>query len=139
MMLALAAYRPHRRSDILGRLVCLWTRSEYSHVEIVIDGWCYSSSARDGGVRCKQIDLNKPLWHVVPLPSEERKFVLAHYELTKGRHYGWLDLICSQILRLPVSDSTGDFCSEWCAAALGLPEPKAWSPGMLVEYFEGMK
>lgn len=138
-MIALAAYRPHRRSDILGRLVCWWTQSEYSHCELVVDGICYSSSVRDGGVRSKRIDLSKPWWHVIPLPSTERKFVLSYYEMTKGRHYGWLDLICSQILRLPVSDSTGDFCSEWCAAALGLPEPKAWSPGMLVEYFEGMK
>ena len=34
----------------LGRLlVCLGTLSRYSHCELVIQGVCYSASARDGG------------------------------------------------------------------------------------------
>lgn len=32
-------------------LICLFTLSRYSHCELVIDGVCWSSSARDGGVR----------------------------------------------------------------------------------------
>lgn len=54
-MIALAAYTPHRWNDIGGHLICWWTRSKYSHVEIVIDGWCYSSSIRRGGVSRERI------------------------------------------------------------------------------------
>ena len=138
MTIHLAAYRPHRRSDILGRLVCWWTGSTFSHCELVVDGACYSSSARDGGVRAKWIDLDQPWWHLVEIPERYRDGILAHFDATVGTPYGWIDILCSQILRLPIK-SRGYFCSEWCAAALGLPEPTTWTPGMMVEYFEGMR
>ena len=137
-MIQLAAYRPHRRSDILGRLVCWWTGAPFSHCELVVDGACYSSSARDGGVRAKWIDLDHPWWHLVEIPERYRDGILAHFDATVGTPYGWIDILCSQILRVPIH-GRGYFCSEWVAAALGLPEPTSWTPGMLVEYFEGMK
>ena len=137
-MIALAAYRPHRRADMLGRLVCWWTGSEFSHCELVVDGLCYSSSARDGGVRGKCIDLAADWWNVVPIPDSYGPTILSYYESTKGTPYGWWDILTRQILHLPIR-SRGYFCSEWCAAALGLPEPTTWTPGMLVEYFEGIK
>ena len=43
--------------------------TKYSHSEIYIDGICYSSSVRDGGVRSKVIDLNSGKWDIVDLSS----------------------------------------------------------------------
>lgn len=134
-MIALAAYTPHRWSDIGGRLICWWTRSPYSHVEIVINGVCYSSSIRRGGVSKAVIDLNKPHWRVIPIDWADEGAALRVFEQHQGKPYGWLDLITQHVLRLPVDDP-GLLCSELCALMPGLPESTArgMSPGQLVEY-----
>ena len=56
------------------------------------------------------------------------------HERTKGERYGWLDLLTQQVLRLPVDDA-GWFCSEWCAAGIGLTDPEIWSPVMLARRY----
>ena len=132
----LALYKPHRWSDFAGKLICFWTRSPYSHCEIALDGWCYSSSIMDGGVRRKKIDLTPPWWEIVDLPGVFPEQVLSCYRKTQGQPYGWLDLICNQILRLPVHDQPGEFCSSWCAAALDLHSDNLWTPGMLAQWAE---
>ena len=136
-MIALAAYTPYKWHDIGGRLICWWTRSPYSHVEIVIDGVCYSSSLRDGGVRRKAIDLSQPHWRVTPITWADEGAALRVYRGHDGMDYGWTDLLTQHVLRLPVDDP-GLLCSELCALMLGLPESTArgMSPGALVEYVE---
>ena len=134
-MIALAAYTPHKWHDVGGRLICWWTRSPYSHVEIVINGVCYSSSLRDGGVRKKTIDLDKPHWRVIPIEWRNETDAWREFAKRNGKPYGWMDLITQHVLRLPVDDP-GLLCSELCALMLGLPESTArgMSPGALVEY-----
>ena len=136
-MIALAAYIPHKWHDIGGRLICWWTRSPYSHVEIVINGVCYSSSLRRGGVSKAVIDLDKPHWRVIPIERADEEAALRAYRRYEGMPYGWTDLITQHVLRLPVDDP-GLLCSELCALMLGLPESTArgMTPGMLVEYVE---
>lgn len=134
-MIALAAYTPHKATDIGGRVICWWTRRPESHVEIVINGVCYSSSLQDGGVRPKPIDLNKPWWRTIPIDWRDEEAALRVFEKHRGKSYGWGDLIAQHVLRLPVDDP-GLLCSELCALMLGLPESTArgMSPGQLVEY-----
>lgn len=81
-----------------------FTRGKYSHCEIAIERHhfesgdrcrptisydCYTSSPRDGGVRCKKIDVSHRLnWDLVLLPSHITEAqVLAFYEQTKGAKY----------------------------------------------------
>ena len=134
-MIALAAYKPHRWTDIGGRLICWWTRSPYSHVEVVINGVCYSSSLRRGGVSRAAIDLSKSHWRVIPIKWADAGAALRVYRQHDGKPYGYWDLITQHVLRLPVDDP-GLLCSELCALMLGLPESTArgMSPGQLVEY-----
>ena len=136
-MIALAAYTPHKWHDIGGRLICWWTRSPYSHVEIVINGVCYSSSLRRGGVSKAVIDLDKPHWRVIPIEWADEEAALRVYRRYEGMPYGWGDLIAQHVLRLPVDDP-GLLCSELCALMLRLPESTArgMTPGQLVEYVE---
>lgn len=131
----LAAYTPHRWSDIGGRAICLWTRSPYSHVEIVLGGVCYSSSLRDGGVRAKVIDLDRPHWRVIPITWRDPEAARRIWRIYEGEPYGWGDLILQHVLRLPIDDP-GLLCSELCALMLGLPASTArgMSPGALVDY-----
>lgn len=51
----------------------LWTWSKWSHAELVIDGWCYSASVMDGGVRRKQIDLDSGHWDVIELDLTKKQ------------------------------------------------------------------
>lgn len=135
MSIALAAYKPHRLSDVGGYAICAWTRKKYSHVEIMIDGRCYSSSLWDGGVRNKYIDVSADWWDVFPIEWATRDFALDVYSRYDGMGYGWLDLITQHILKLPITDPR-PVCSELAALMIGLPESisKSVSPGDLVDY-----
>lgn len=110
-------------------LIRWWTGSQYSHCELVIGGVAHSSSVRDGGVRAKVIEFDADHWDLIDLPWAESSRVLEHFSRTNGKPYGWLDLLKSQVFRRPSSDDRGDFCNEWCAAALGIPNPRDYSPG----------
>lgn len=113
------------------------TRSPYSHVELadldcVIGGetLCFSASPRDGGVRCKVIDLRTGHWEIVPIGQPvPRAFDLANSEDGKG--YDWFGLVFSQFFNWRRQDKRRWSCSELIADALGLPRPAMWSPGDL--------
>lgn len=97
--------------------VCFWTRSPYSHCELVIDGVCYSSSTRDGGVRSKEIDLASGNWDLVPVQGD-LLMAMVHFRGTKGLPYDWAGVMRFVFPWLP-NPARRWYCSEWCAAALG--------------------
>lgn len=116
---------------IYSRAVRTWTRSRYSHVELIFsDGIAASSSFIDGGVRFKLIDFDLEHWDIVDLPDalepEARAWFVAHagdgYDVVGNVHF----------IIAPVGDAkTLWFCSEAVAAALGLPDPWRYDPGTL--------
>ncbi len=120
------------KKHLMNRLICGWAGSDFSHMELVVDGLCYSSSALDGGVRCKTIDLTDGNWLIVPLPGANPARIESHYLKTRTRSYGYWDLFTGQVLHIGVGDDDrGDFCSEWCfEAATGIPVGKHFSPAV---------
>lgn len=79
------------------------TGGQYSHCEIAVpvafsDGLfdCYSSSFRDGGVRCKRMQLPAEKWDLIALDNQqivmERLFSL--WRNTKGKRYDLLGVLC---------------------------------------------
>ena len=144
-----------RLSDGLVRLL---TRSPYSHCEIALldemhqypphivqaDGSpaptmyiCYSSSARDGGVRKKVMPLPADKWDLIELQNGDAAYVAAYFEQTQGRRDDWGGLIGVPFGRweLAIAFNNVDkwFCSEWCAAVLGCAESWRLSPGALAK------
>lgn len=122
------------KSKLFDWLVCAWTKSRYSHCELVIDGVCYSSSKRDGGVRGKVIDLNSGHWHVFDLNRDSEKaldWFYAHF----GRSYDVAGLL-GFVLPWRTHDPDRWFCSEACAAALKIPKHWTLSPGDLFNYLD---
>ena len=109
-------------------LVRWWTRGPYSHCELVIDGLCWSSSARDGGVRGKAIVLGAN-WDVFDVPGDEAK-ALAWFQAHKGARYDVAGLF-GFVWRREYGDGQRWFCSEACAAALGYREPWRFDPNTL--------
>jgi hypothetical protein len=71
--------------------------AEYSHNELVFaieDGMaeCASSSARDGGVRFKQIDIFSGRWHVKRLPQftdADELYAYAWFQKHRGEKYDY--------------------------------------------------
>jgi hypothetical protein len=107
-----------------------WTKSTFSHVELCVDGLCYSSSPRDGGVRSKTIELTDnwdviPIWWADELLADDIK---SFYYKTVGSLYDSRGIIFSQVFNANRHNAQKYFCSEWCLSALGL-EPTLLNPG----------
>ena len=115
------------------RFIQWWSRSIYSHCDLVVGGLCYSSSIMDKGVRAKVIDLEPDKWDVIELPWADAVAVVNYFKATDSNTYGWLSLIGSQLFNRNQTDIGSQFCSEWCASALGLPNPSIHSPKTLAD------
>ena len=131
MTVQLALYKGKGR--IGNAAIRWWTGSAYSHCELVVDGWCYSSSVMDKGVRRKRIDLNPDKWDVIELPWASGLDVQHYFSATDHYRYGWPSLITSQLFNLNRPVKGAQFCSEWCAAAVAMPNASSYSPGSLGE------
>jgi len=116
---------------VYNRLVRWWTRSPYSHAELVFDdGQAASSSAMDGGVRFKAIDFDPALWDFVPVPAGVAPAARDWFAQHDGQAYdllGNLHFVISAV----GDDKRKWFCSEAVAAALGMPDPERFDPGTL--------
>lgn len=129
-----AAFYKGTRPGIAGiynRLVRFWTRSGYSHCELVFsDGMAASSSYMDHGVRFSRIEFDDAKWDFVELPSHLELSARAWFEAHKGERYdlrGNLHFIIG-----PMKDvKAAWFCSESLAAALGMLDPWRYDPGVL--------
>ncbi|MCQ4242870.1 hypothetical protein [Stutzerimonas stutzeri] len=131
-LIYLALYKG--RGTLFNRLVRLWTRSKYSHCELILaDGRWLSASAMDGGVRAKRIVLDLEHWYLIPVPWADARLIQQLYEQHQGEGYDWLGLFGSQLLPLTIDNRRRMFCSEFCAAALGFPMAQRYSPALLGE------
>mgnify|MGYP003627973442 CR=1 FL=1 len=124
------ALRKHDKR-LSARAIHWWTGSFYSHCELVVDGYCYSSSVMDKGVRRKRIELKPNKWDLIELPWASGEDVQHYFAQTDHYRYGWPSLITSQLFNLNKAGKGAQFCSEWCAAAIGMPNPSSYSPGSL--------
>lgn len=130
--LALYKGKPSSKMERLkDGLIRFFTRGIYSHCELVVErveylnGYhyereiiydCYSSSPRDGGVRKKQININKDKWDLIPLNGVTETQIKGYFEQTKGKSYDWLGAL-GVVLFTPQSRDKF-FCSEWCFNAI---------------------
>ena len=122
-----------RLSDWIIRTLTL---SQYSHCELALahgNGQydCYSSSIRDGGVRVKTMPLPSEKWDLIPVRATEAQ-VRSAFETTRGARYDWLG--ATGVITRWRHDKRKWFCSEWCAAALGLQYPDRYSPQALADW-----
>lgn len=129
----IAFYRGTRPglAGIYNRLVAWWTKSPYSHVELVLStGRSWSASFEDGGVRSKLIDFDPKKWDLVDVPAHLEPAAVAWFTQHRGAKYDLLGNL--QFVIAPVGHSKKRwFCSEAVAAALGIPDPWRYDPGTL--------
>lgn len=116
---------------VYNRLIRWWTRSPYSHVELIFsDGIAASSSYMDGGVRFKKIDFDPALWDFIDLPGHLEPAARQWFVDHAGQPYDLMGNV--HFVISPIGDDKRKwFCSEACAAALGFPEPGRYDPACL--------
>ncbi len=110
-------------------LICLRTWSKYSHVELVMDGLCYSSSSMDGGVRAKTIDLNSGKWDLIQvnLTNDEAAKAKQWFIKNYGKNYDWLNIL--RFIFPWVKPNPNQYiCSEAVGEALALPNAYKLTP-----------
>lgn len=138
----IAFYKGRRSENSNAKLfdiaVAWWTGGLYSHCELVFndspkEASCYSSSNRDGGVRFKTIDLTSGHWDVVDLHSFDENAAWRWFTKHHGQPYDVAGLF-GFVLPWRTQNPNHWFCSEACAAALGISNPSKISPNHLAEY-----
>lgn len=152
-MAQLAFYKG--KGNWVDKLIRFVTRSPYSHVELILEPklkspiggssggtnavrnggskavTCYSSSARDGGVRIKAIILNPDHWDLVDIEWYVGDHIERLFADLAGSKYDYLGLAFSQFFNWRRHCQTRWFCSEIIAFALGIPNANSYSPGDL--------
>lgn len=120
--------------NITHYITRLWTWSKYSHAELVIDGRCYSSSARDGGVRGKDINLLSGHWDVFDLTDNKQKKAdaLAWFVEHNGNPYDYRNII-RYVLPFIGHNKNHWVCYESIGAALGIKRPHMLTAEKLLE------
>jgi hypothetical protein len=125
--------------------ITLWTGQPYSHAELIpyddvdVNGYplCMSSSARDGGVRIKGIDINSGHWDIYHLPlitDAQRTYAATWFlERTNIAKYDYFALLWF-IIPIRLENRKRWFCFESIAAALQLPNPHKFHAGNLLDY-----
>ncbi|MCK3654925.1 enoyl-CoA hydratase [Pasteurellaceae bacterium Macca] len=127
----------------VDKVIRVFTRGRYSHCEIAVfqreivghyhaEEWfdSYSSSPRDGGVRCKKFSkFDRLNWDLIPLSGISEAQIHAFFHQTQGAKYDFVGAI--GILFGIRQSKTRWFCSEWCWQALGGEEGWRFSPSAL--------
>lgn len=123
--------------DWRDRAIRWATDSEISHSELALvdheTTWCraISASARDGGVRIKDIDLGSGNWMVQRVGAWADVEACRWARAWLGYGYDWKGILMSQTLAFHRHSESRKFCSELVGLALGLHRPNTLSPGTL--------
>lgn len=108
----------------------------YSHCELAIPAGngqyhCYSSSPRDGGVRCKTMPLPEADWDLLPLRQTSGGKIVNFYQRTQGKKYDFFGAI-GVVLGIREKPNRW-YCSEWCYQAI-TGKPAQLSPNQLAKW-----
>ena len=135
-------HRENPKATIADRIICFVTRSRFSHVEISTRDYgdgryvCWTSSARDGGVRCKVLNGDSASWEIVDIGGDDMiTNVEQVFNDNWGRKYDYVGLVGTAIKSAIFSDKVKWFCSEICAESLGFVRSWSLSPQSLYEQY----
>jgi hypothetical protein len=131
-------------------LIRWWTRSPYSHCELVFTNGDWFSSDTDGFQLTRFLDAEwtpariNPVAFLanydtirVPMTVEQEADLRTWCKSEAGCSYDWKGIVFSMVLNLGYHSASKWFCSEVCAAGLKreqVPlrfEPQRYSPGKL--------
>ena len=123
MIIKIAFYRGHGR--LRDRAIRWWTRSPYSHVELVLPnngGWIgiYPPDSPRVRLRAYNDSYKRNEWDFINLSvtREQVEAILDFYDKTKGQGYDWVGMVLSHVTPFKIKKTNKWYCSEWVAYAL---------------------
>lgn len=110
----------HRGATDFGKIITWWTKSPFSHTDVVIDNRAYSSFIDTLKVSVKLNPNASVVVYELSNLVDKRKF--KQFLVEEGnKKYGLGELIKSQVLGIPTKDKAkfqAYFCSQYITAAL---------------------
>jgi len=120
--------------NLVDKTIRWGSNSIYSHVEIIgPDGYGWSSSQRDGGVRSKKIDFESGSWDILDVAWVDARSAVMKVHPHLGKKYDYAAILLSHVLATERHAKGRWICSELVAHCLGLPNPHTLSPGRLYD------
>jgi len=115
-----------------NRVIRWWTKSKYSHAELVMPDnftWISISPLLTSKVQSRiNTDFNPEIWELVSIEvsAEQVQVINDFFEETKGCKYDWIGMILSQFLPCKIKHRHRWYCSEWIAYALRISDVFNW-------------
>ena len=137
MQIQLAFYKAP--GTLMSKIIRLWTKSKYSHVEMIIGDRWISSDAGHGGVRILPLRPLNDDWDYVTINVDGRvkRKVLKFIEDNKDAEYDWAGLFLGTVFNISAEDcdiGIGDAnAKRWLRTGKCsfLPEERAWFKALL--------
>lgn len=101
-------------------LIAKATNSQFSHVELIFDdGFSFSSSPRENGVRFKEIDYKEERWEFVELnlPIWKENYIIRKAKRIESYKYGY-DWIAIYLHKIGIRSYGKFICSDLIADLL---------------------
>ena len=112
------------KGDYLNGIVRWWTKSVYSHAELVLpDGitWIGISPFLKSKVASRKKLMTKYTdWDFITIDvtQEQVDIIMEFFDDTEGHGYDWVGMLLSQFLPCKIKHKKRWYCSEWIAYAL---------------------
>ena len=114
----------------MHRVIRWWTRSEYSHAELIMPSgaWVSISPFLAKRVQSRAEPEEDGEWDFIDIEVTEKKIesLKRFYDLTKGQKYDWVGMILSQLLPFHIKARGRWYCSEWITYALRISGILKW-------------
>jgi hypothetical protein len=137
--------------SIPDKLIKFWTKSQYSHVEILIEGFSYDANTKLGLRKYARDSYDLEQWDVISLDVEISLENLGKIERfiknQIGLKYDWRGIFLSQFVNIGLDSDNKWFCSEFVTKILQLflieetldEKPNKISPEKLSELLSSYK
>lgn len=130
----------YRGNEWYSKVIQWWTKSPYSHVELIVDGKWISSDPTDGVRIWDEAKIeNVELFDYIEIDAGMNDTFHWFLGNELGCAYDWKGIVFSQFFNLGVNSNTKWFCSEIITKLLQILlyrdvldlQPNKVSPGML--------
>jgi hypothetical protein len=137
--------------SISDKLIKFWTKSQYSHVEILVEGFSYDANTKLGLRKYAKESYDLEQWDVVSIDVDISKENFGKIERfiknQIGLKYDWRGIFLSQFVKMGIDSDTKWFCSEFVTKILQLflieetldEKPNKVSPEKLSELLSSYK
>lgn len=138
-----------KKSDIIEKSIGKFTKSNYSHCELIINNTWISSNYKEGVTVRDLTDIDLDKWDIYKFPilditKRDYEIIMSFIKKQDDKKYDYLGIIFSQIIPFSIHNRKKYFCSEIVTKVLQLflieevidVIPNNTSPGTIAKIFK---